>query len=651
MPTDTWMNIFVTLKMGKTFGSTTSPTSPSTSSEFETLSPPPSNAENETSNLHFENLRFSVNSAHFDLLPDEIQTRLRDLLNENLELKETLHENNAAMSEQFGRLSQWQKEVEFAQSQNKVKFEESRDLIGKLREENQEMKKQLEIYKLKEFNHEKLNWLEKENEKLTVINMQLQEELKRNKERFENVKLSRNHLIAEKQELLATNSDLRTRLDTAEAAANLEMTTNSSNDEESLIIVEQNKGTEENPGIGALVMQLHSEQLKRNSLMVELMEERKEILCAGKRELKNSLMKAELNDLKQKTALLSPGFDPVSLTVASTLGQKGEQLLNTIKESEIKLAETNREYTGKKSVLEDRLSDCQQRLHSLNVKDELIIRDLKLEVEELRHILAHEQNVNKEDKMSLNAAHQQFENLLQDYQQLLHSWESYEHEQAKKGVQSIVYYDIQVKSLKEEIDRLTAQLLSDEETIAAKIEDNNLLRTQNRALNQEIEKIPILQAQLEIYQTDFRMEREANEKSGEAKDIAMRQVHQLEAKCHQLNEELEIYRRSRYRQTAGHVSEGPIEYSSRNVDYGSKSSMSRRLSSSGGAVQKTTLRHVQSASPVQPTKPTYYCPKCSMGFTDLQPLENHVDYFFNEPLDKKIEVSDWLTERDKKLNF
>nr|CAD7588687.1 unnamed protein product [Timema genevievae] len=76
-----------------------------------------------------------------DLNPEEIQNKLHELLVENVELKDTLNQNNMAMRQQFHTLVKWQEEVLKVHQNHKEKFAETRDLIHKLRNENEELKK------------------------------------------------------------------------------------------------------------------------------------------------------------------------------------------------------------------------------------------------------------------------------------------------------------------------------------------------------------------------------------------------------------------------------------------------------------------------------------------------------------------------------
>uniref|UniRef100_A0A1Y1L1Y4 NF-kappa-B essential modulator NEMO CC2-LZ domain-containing protein n=1 Tax=Photinus pyralis TaxID=7054 RepID=A0A1Y1L1Y4_PHOPY len=71
-----------------------------------------------------------------DLSPDEIQQKVDLLIEENLKLKETLHQNNLAMKKQYGILATWQNEVSMVHASHKQKFDDIKKYVEKLKLEN-----------------------------------------------------------------------------------------------------------------------------------------------------------------------------------------------------------------------------------------------------------------------------------------------------------------------------------------------------------------------------------------------------------------------------------------------------------------------------------------------------------------------------------
>ncbi|KAK9727962.1 NF-kappa-B essential modulator NEMO [Popillia japonica] len=97
-----------------------------------------------------ENSAVVVDSAHIsyqstEVSPDEIQKKVDNLITENLELKETLAQNNIAMKKQVESITQWQAEVQRVQESHKEKFSDMKKYITILKTENDKLRENLKI--------------------------------------------------------------------------------------------------------------------------------------------------------------------------------------------------------------------------------------------------------------------------------------------------------------------------------------------------------------------------------------------------------------------------------------------------------------------------------------------------------------------------
>ena len=72
--------------------------------------------------------------------PLEIEDNLKKVLEENIKLKETLKQNNNAIKQQFNTITMWQKEVMSVCDNHKQKFLETKELISRLKKENDELR-------------------------------------------------------------------------------------------------------------------------------------------------------------------------------------------------------------------------------------------------------------------------------------------------------------------------------------------------------------------------------------------------------------------------------------------------------------------------------------------------------------------------------
>ncbi|XP_045501854.1 optineurin isoform X2 [Colias croceus] len=75
-----------------------------------------------------------------DRSTEELQKRFGELLDENVVLKETLKQNNDSMKEQFSLIASCQEDMVKTHKLHKEKFDETRELVEKLRQENKKLK-------------------------------------------------------------------------------------------------------------------------------------------------------------------------------------------------------------------------------------------------------------------------------------------------------------------------------------------------------------------------------------------------------------------------------------------------------------------------------------------------------------------------------
>ncbi|XP_008213329.1 MAR-binding filament-like protein 1-1 isoform X2 [Nasonia vitripennis] len=82
--------------------------------------------------------------------PSEIEEKLKNVLEENIKLKETLKQNNSATKQQFNTITMWQKDVMTVCDNHKQKFMETKQLMSRLKKENDELREKIAKYQLQE---------------------------------------------------------------------------------------------------------------------------------------------------------------------------------------------------------------------------------------------------------------------------------------------------------------------------------------------------------------------------------------------------------------------------------------------------------------------------------------------------------------------
>ncbi|KAJ8925982.1 hypothetical protein NQ315_009837 [Exocentrus adspersus] len=86
----------------------------------------------------------SVTTLSTDLTADEVQKKIKEIVEENIQLKDTILQNNMSMKLQYDRIVAWQKDVKQVHDAHKNKLLEAKELVEKLQKESGRLKLELE---------------------------------------------------------------------------------------------------------------------------------------------------------------------------------------------------------------------------------------------------------------------------------------------------------------------------------------------------------------------------------------------------------------------------------------------------------------------------------------------------------------------------
>ncbi|KAF2346538.1 NF-kappa-B essential modulator NEMO CC2-LZ domain [Trinorchestia longiramus] len=204
------------------------------------------------------------------------------------------------------------------------------------------------------------------------------------------------------------------------------------------------------------------------------------------------------------------------------------------------------------------------------------------------------------------------------------------------------YYQTKIKSINEQHDAVTAKLLSYEELLSAKNDELAKLKKESgqakarlAELQSEGETLSILRAQVEVYQGDFRAEREAREALASEREQLRDEIRQLQHRNTQLLDELQASQHVPSAARDGRSRAGSQEPQASLTPPPSLPSSSR---SPGGVLSLDQLsRNLESKDSEKKKAPEevvdenlFYCPKCNKSFTELRPLEGHVNRCLDE---------------------
>ncbi|CAL4196576.1 unnamed protein product [Meganyctiphanes norvegica] len=284
-------------------------------------------------------------------------------------------------------------------------------------------------------------------------------------------------------------------------------------------------------------------------------------------------------------------------------------------------------------------------LEKKRLKDEAAM--LREEVDTLDAALTAERQKTQDERLATTRAHTEINRLKKELQQL--------RDETDRNVFNDEYYKQEIRSINEKLDEGTAKLVSYEELLSAKNEEiSRLKKDLGKAkanlseMSSEGETIAILRAQVEVYQGDFRAEREAREALATDREKLRDDVRQLQTRNTQLLDELEAYQRRHHAQ--GRSSRGVSEEPSGAATMGSTGATGGSTAATGGSTgaygtggsfsQEALWERLSNTSDKkeeekkkdeeQLDENLFYCPKCNKSFTQYKPLEEHVNRCLDE---------------------
>ncbi|XP_045127790.1 optineurin-like isoform X3 [Portunus trituberculatus] len=538
---------------------------------------------------------------------EELLSRFRTIINENLLLKETIAQNNLAMRQQLGLFVKWKHQNEQQHQDQRHRVTELSQQVASVQQENATLRAQLACTQLPEEAQPHFKELDNTiillNKRLEVAERNLRqaqedkEKLMAQRSRLEgditllkcDITTSRSEqerLQLERFELLSTANELRQQLrQSREGASIIARVTESSPVTESTSLLSP-----------ADVQKLRDQLRKEQDISATLLQ--------------------ELHDTRNQVEGLERDV------------QRAHEAANTQRELCRKLQS---QITTAAPVPDTLSKDPIDALEKKRLKDEAAM--LREEVDTLETALEAERQKNSEERSSVVRAHGEVNRLKKEIQDLK--------EQTERDKHNDQYYEVKIKSISEKHDEATAKLMSYEELLATKNDEISRMKKElgqaKAALAErtsESETIAILRAQVEVYQGDFRAEREAREALATDREKLRDELQQLQTRNTQLVDELETYQRRNFNQgRAGHGSRGASEErlglsaaaaAAPSAQPLSADSLWEKLSISSDKKEEEKLEEQQLDENL------FYCPKCNKSFTQYRPLEEHVNRCLDE---------------------
>lgn len=265
-------------------------------------------------------------------------------------------------------------------------------------------------------------------------------------------------------------------------------------------------------------------------------------------------------------------------------------------------------YENRFTSIDEQLGECQKRLgESIRLEGNTErIQQLQNEVECLRNVLENERKSKEDDRQQLENSQEKFSALHNEYKGLMKQWHDYQSEVQTKSRQIEALALIEKRQNQEQLDEVTAKVMTQEEVIHNK--DVELLHLKNRVdiMTRENEQIPILRAQAELFQQKLKKKDEEVKKGESAVGQQKLEIQTLQTQVVQLMDEINHQNQSQVMQLSGHLRKSPI--------------FEGRGSSSAPHSRRQSAERQQKIKKDLPE-----CPKCRLTFETLQAAENHVE--------------------------
>uniref|UniRef100_A0A8C9ZGP2 Optineurin n=1 Tax=Sander lucioperca TaxID=283035 RepID=A0A8C9ZGP2_SANLU len=469
---------------------------------------------------------------------EETLQQMNILIQENRDLKEALRQTNLTMKERFEGLSAWREKQREERGFLESRLEEAR---GRMEELTLELSKRTE-----EEGRTGGGLLSAE---LIALRAQVA------------------RLQAEKNDLVAMNSELQLRADNSQDDSFIEIIRVSV---KSVDGTNNACGSEHSrrPELSMTASQLDSKEMTISQLL---------------QSLRNETQRAE-----RLQAELQASSARLEASEVENLKCQMRTLFKELQQAQSKLDEAE----GMKKNLQDRCREVEQDVVTL--KAQLVEKQavqsendrLKLQVDSMQAQGQMEQRKAGEERNNLAQLKDAYTKLFEDYNELK--------EEKKKRESQLVQ--------KEVVDQLQERLTAAEEALAAKQNQIDHMKQEIYKKEEELQTISVFQAQAEVYSSDFYAERAAREKLHEERERLAAQLEYVKKQNNHLQEEMDsLGRRSLNEMQRRHVSQGGNAH-------GAGASLIGR---------GTDWQH-------QGNIPEHACPKCNEILPDLDSLQIHI---------------------------
>ncbi|XP_075981479.1 NF-kappa-B essential modulator kenny isoform X2 [Anticarsia gemmatalis] len=569
-----------------------------------------------------------------DRTTEDLQKRFGELLDENVILKETLKQNNESMKEQFLLIASCQEDMMKTHELHKEKFDETKGLVEKLRQENKKLK--LDIARLSDSGVETqsqpnsdANALESSksgpSSALEFVTSPDDDTINKLTAQLELVEKQRRQVIVDNEKLTWQKESLehivdatsKERDDLKEKLKNAELQLSTKDTEHAAEVSNlkytiqdletqlQTNNVSSIPSEELAQRESHIQQLEVRvaSLQTELKAAQLRILDLENVKLEFTkhksgateavrIYKDQIQDLHNRLKeAATTVFQPVRLSISSEPESSSEYASFM---SNVKLYDrTLKHLADLLNILTHGMSDSLVQTLGLVAS----LHDYKLDrtsAEQFKSGLADvKQQIEKQHSTALNNIGQVrstltiFEGIFRDYNELL-----------KKSVS------------KPKLERSTANVEALTAALVARGQELQVLQEQLRGYRDDREDKDLMKAQLDLYKSDFEAEREAREKMASEKETILTDLRTTQRRNQELTKQLEEVRKL-----------NPAVFQS----------AASRVSTPARAAPRAATTRPASTQPSTTGNMVFTCPKCMRFSCDqYKVMEDHFDFCLDD---------------------
>ncbi|CAK1553086.1 unnamed protein product [Leptosia nina] len=555
-----------------------------------------------------------------DRSTEELQKRFGELLDENVVLKETLKQNNDSMKEQFSLIASCQEDMLRTHKIHKEKFDETKGLVEKLRQQNKELKEN--IVHLTCTIESLTNGKVKSAPSSTVEFVTSPDDDTINKltAQLELVEKQRRQVIVDNEKLTWQKESLehivdattKERDDAKDKLKSLELLL-SSKEHNHVEEIKLMHGTidELRQKMKSLSTNMNGEEIQRRDANIKHLEAK---VMSLQNDLKTAQMKIlDSENVKLEFAQYKSGvsetvksykdqiqelstrlkevqttvFQPVHMTMSceSETSPHYGGYLNNVKLYDRTLKHLSEYLNTLTSGLTDTVVQAMAVLSSVqDVKQERASMDkVKAGLSEIKQMILKQHSTVLSNIAQLKSTLTLFEGIFKDYNEVL-----------KKTI-------TKREDTPPNIEQLTAALVARGEQIQA-------LENQIAILSGQKEDCELLKAQVELYKSDFEAERKSRAEMASEKESTATDLRVAQKKLQELTRQLEEVRKA-----------SPSIY---------KTAVSKAQAGAATAASSSTTPNTTSVT--TSGNMVYTCPKCMFQSEQYKVMEDHFDFCLDD---------------------